>query len=90
MLFFKLQAYRIIPRVGKVSKPVRHAEHKQDDGIVSYSDARLAFFDFDQRRSADGRARSGDFRRNPAAAARILYIVTELAQRARDGHGEHV
>jgi hypothetical protein len=85
VLFFQLQAHRIVPRVGKISEPIRHAEHKQDGGIVSYSDAGLTFFDFDQRRPAEGRARGGDFRRNTPAPARITYIVAELAQRARDG-----
>src|SRR5580692_8329987 len=90
MLCFKLQAYRIIPRVSEVGEPIRHAQHEQRDGIVSNGDAGRAFFNFDQCRPTYGRARGGDFCRNTAAPARILYIVTELAQRPHDGQGEHV
>src|SRR6266478_9212157 len=85
MLFFQLEAHRVIPRVGEVSEPIRDAQPEQDDGIVSNRDARLALFDLHQGRPADGRARGGNFRGNASPPPCILYIVTELAQGARDG-----
>ena len=59
MLFFELQADRIVLRVGEVGEPIRQAHHEQHDGIAADGNAGLAFFDFDQRRPADGCARGG-------------------------------
>lgn len=89
MLFFELQADRIVPRVGELGEPIRQAQHEQHDGIAADGNAGLAFFDLDQRRPADGCPRGGDFCWNAPPAARITYIVAELAQGARDGYREH-
>ena len=89
MLFFQLEAHRVVPRIGEVGKAVCHAQYKQHDGIAADGHARLAFFDFDQRRPADGRTRGDDFCGNTPAPARITYVVAELAQRTRYGYWEH-
>jgi hypothetical protein len=89
VLLVKLEAYRVIPRVGQLGEPISHSHYEQDDGIVSNRDARLAFFDFDQGRPAYGCALSSDFCGNPPPPSRVSNIVAKLAQGARDGNGKH-
>ena len=88
VFLFELEAYRVIPWVREIGKPIRHAHYEQHDGIASNRHAGSTFFNFDQCRPTYGRARCGDFRRNPPPPPRVTYIVAELAQGARDGNGE--
>jgi hypothetical protein len=75
VLLFELEAYCVVPRVCEVGESFGQIQHEEDDGIISDGDAELALFNFDQRRPACGRARSGDLCRDTPAPARILIAL---------------
>jgi hypothetical protein len=80
MFFLKLKADRIIFRIGQLRDALDHAHYKKDGCIDSDGDAGIAFFDLDERCSADRGPLRRRYHGNAPATPSVPYIMAQFAQ----------
>jgi len=85
MLFFELEPDGIILGVRDVREALGHAHHEKDCGVDAHCNAGIAFFNLDERRSADGGALGHDGRRDAPPPPSISDVPAQLAQTPSDG-----